>query len=182
MLIGHTGIRGPQMTRFVTEDSGQDDGWIRSSLMVEPGWIDYNGHMNVAFYVLAFDRATDVFLDHVGLGEQYLQLEGGSTFTAEMNVSYIREVRKGDGLRFETRLLGYDDKRIHYFHSMYHSEEGYLAATNECLSLHMNMQTRRVAQLPEGPLNALERLKRDQEKLPIPDRLGRKIALGRHKF
>ena len=59
MLIGHTGIRGPQMTRFVTEDSGQDDGWIRSSLTVEPGWIDYNGHMNVAFYVLAFDRATD---------------------------------------------------------------------------------------------------------------------------
>ena len=99
---------------------------------VQDAWIDYNGHMNVGYYVVAFDMATDCLLDRVDLGAGHLDSRGGSTFTAEMNVSYIREVFQGAPLIFTTQVLGYDDKRLRYVHAMYHAEEGYLAATNEC--------------------------------------------------
>ena len=146
------------------------------SLPVEKAWVDYNGHMNVAYYVLAFDRATDFFLDKVSLGEGYLKSQGGSTFTVEMNVSYIREVHLNDPLVFTTQLLGFDDKRIHYFHAMYHAEEGFLAATNECLGLHMDMSVRRVSPIPDVQRDALRAVASAQAHLPRPERVGRVMA------
>jgi acyl-CoA thioester hydrolase len=88
---------------------------------VRPEWIDHNGHMNVAYYVLGFDYATDAFFDYLGLGQSYLQRANGSTFAVEMNVSYVREVHEGDPLVFRTWLLGHDHKRLHYYHEMYHA-------------------------------------------------------------
>ncbi len=143
------------------------------SLRVDPAWVDYNGHMNVAYYVLAFDRATDHFLDRIDMGEKYLKRCNGSTFTAEMNVSYIREVHKDDPLVFTTQLLGFDDKRVHYFHAMHHAEEGFLAATNECLSLHMDMSVRRVAPIPDAQRRVLSSIMERQADLDRPDRVGR---------
>ena len=67
---------------------------------VRPEWIDHNGHMNVAYYVLGFDYATDAFFDYLGLGQSYLQRANGSTFAVEMNVSYVREVHEGDRVVF----------------------------------------------------------------------------------
>lgn len=142
-------------------------------LDVDDSWVDYNGHMNVAYYVLAFDRATDHFLDRIDLGEGYLKRCNGSTFTAEMNVSYIREVHKGAPLVFTTQLLGFDDKRVHYFHAMYHREEGFLAASNECLSLHMDMNTRRVAPIPDAQKEVLASIAESQRHLDRPSRVGR---------
>jgi acyl-CoA thioester hydrolase len=112
---------------------------------VQPGWIDHNDHLNMGYYVVAFDLATDAFLDHLGLGPTYKQEAGVATFTLESHVAYLREVRGEAPLRFETRLLAFDAKRIHYFHEMYHAQENYLAATNELLSLHVSRQTRRAA-------------------------------------
>ena len=145
---------------------------------VRPEWIDYNGHMNVAYYVLAFDHATDAFLDHVGLDEAYRDEFGGSTFTAEAHVTYQREVAEGDPLRFTTQLLGYDRKRIHYIHFMYHETEGFLAATSEWLSLHVEMAKRRVAEMPPPILARLEAVERAQADLPTPPEAGRAIKLG----
>ena len=99
----------------------------------------------MGYYLVVFDRATDAFLHQVGLTAELREGTGATTFTLEAHVNYLNELREGDPLRFTTRLLGFDHKRIHYFHEMYHATEGYLAATNELMSLHVNHSTRRSA-------------------------------------
>ena len=146
---------------------------------VRPEWIDYNGHMNVAYYVLAFDHATDAFLDYLGLDEGHREENGGSTFAAESHVVYCREVAEGDPLRFTTQLIDFDGKRLRYFHRMYHETEGYLAATNELLSLYVDLERRRVAEMPEPILARLAAIREAQAGLPIPAEVGRGIALKR---
>lgn len=146
---------------------------------VRPEWIDYNGHMNVAYYVLAFDHATDAFLDYIGLTDAHRLEAGGSTFAAESHVTYQREVAEGDPLRFTTQLLGFDRKRIHYFHQMYHETEGYLAATNELLSLYVDLNRRRVTEMPEPILERLQAIRDSQRALAKPLEAGQSIALKR---
>ena len=115
---------------------------------VRPEWIDHNGHMNVAYYMLAFDHATDAFYDYVGVGFAYKESSDYSTFSLEGHITYDREVMVGDILRFTTQLLDFDEKRLHYIHQMYHAEEGYLAATNELIGIHIDMSIRRSAPMP----------------------------------
>ena len=144
---------------------------------VHPDWIDYNGHMNVAYYVLAFDHATDAFLDHVGMGKRYLAETNCSVFTAEAHVTYEQEVRLDDPLRFETQVLAADSKRIHYFHTMYHEEQGYLAATNELLILHVDMSARRVSPMPASVQARVGEIAAAHDVLGRPPQVGRMIGL-----
>ena len=85
---------------------------------VKPEWIDHNGHMNVAFFVLAFDEATDAAYEHWGIGMDYPEASGCSVFTLGINVDYLGELFEGDAIVIETELVDYDAKRIHYFHRM----------------------------------------------------------------
>jgi acyl-CoA thioester hydrolase len=144
---------------------------------VLPGWIDYNGHMNVAYYLMAFDQATDAFLDCIGLDDAHRETHGGSTFAAETHINYLREVAEGDPLRFTTQLLGYDTKRMHYFNCMYHAEQGFLAATSEWLSLYIDLRVRRVAAMPEAILGRLGAVMQAHRRLPLPPQAGRVIRI-----
>src|SRR5690242_16223579 len=101
-------------------------------------WIDYNGHMNVAYYLLAFDRGTDGLLDHLGLGGRYRAATNHSIYVLEAHLTYEREVKEGDPIRIATQLLDADGKRLHVFHRMFHETAGYLAATNELMALHVD--------------------------------------------
>lgn len=144
---------------------------------VEPAWIDYNGHMNVAYYLLAFDRATDLFLDFVGLDQAQRKASNGTTFAAETHLCYHRELMVAAPLKVATQLLSYDSKRLRYLHRMYHEEEGYLAATAEVLSLYIELETRRVGQLP-GPVAArLAAIHGAHKSLGIPKEAGKAIQL-----
>lgn len=145
--------------------------------VVLPEWIDYNGHMNLAYYVLAFDYATDVFLDYLGLTESFRTAHDSSTFAAEIHVSYARELHVGDAFRIYTQLLDYDEKRIHYFHRMTHLGEGWLAAGNELMSLHMDMSARRVAPMHPDILANLAGLMSDHARLPLPAEAGRAMGI-----
>ena len=140
--------------------------------LIVPEWIDYNGHMNVAYYVLVFDRATDDFFDFMGLTTAYRAAGNVSAFTAEMHVNYIREVKEGDEIFVTTQLLDYDAKRFHYFHSMYHAEQRYLAATSELLCLYVDMYMRRVTQMPPPILDRLAEIKQSHAALPLPEQVG----------
>lgn len=145
--------------------------------VVRPEWIDYNGHMNVAYYLLAFDHACDAFLDFIGLDEAYRGRTGGTTFAAECHVTYQREVGVGDRLRFDTQLIGFDEKRIHYFQRMHHDEEGYLAATTEWMSLHVDSTARRVAPMPREITDRLAAIAATHRSLPRPPEAGRVIGI-----
>lgn len=146
---------------------------------VDPAWIDYNGHMNLAYYVLAFDHATDVFFDYLGLGVAYLEANNCSTFALESHVTYGREMKSGEPMRFETQLLDHDAKRLHYMHFMYHAEEGYLASTNELISLHVDMTQRRSAPMPQSIIERVDQVAATHSALPRPPQAGRVISLGR---
>ena len=73
-----------------------------------------------------------------------------STFTLGSNIDYLREVHEGDQLRLTTQLMDYDYKRLHYYHCMYNEDQGFLAATNECLTMYINMETRRSTPFSEA--------------------------------
>jgi len=145
--------------------------------VVQPEWIDENGHLNMGYYVVVFDRATDAFLDHIGLTREYKADHEVTTFSLESHVTYLRELHEGDPLRFETQLLAFDAKRIHYFHRMLHAEQRFLAATNELMSLHVSQATRRAAPLADSIRERLTRLLALHASLPRPAQAGRRIGL-----
>ena len=105
--------------------------------------------MNVGYYVVAFDKATDTLCQQFGCGWEYTRDKIGMTFVLEAHVTYDREVKEGDALRITTQILDHDAKRIHYIHAMYHANEGYLAATNELML--MNIDYADAAARPPGP-------------------------------
>jgi acyl-CoA thioester hydrolase len=145
---------------------------------VRPEWIDYNGHMNMGYYVVVFDLASDEFFRWIGLDEAHRRASRVTTFALEAHVTYHREVREGDPLRFTTLLLGHDAKRLHYFHQMYHAEEGYLAATNELMSLHVSEETRRGAPMAPEILERLRLIQTAHDRLPRPPQVGRRLGLS----
>src|SRR5579875_1681906 len=141
---------------------------------VQPEWTDYNGHMNLAYYMLVFDHATDCLFDHLDLGR-----DNHSLFALEAHVTYEQELNAGDPVRVTTQLLDCDAKRLHYFHRMYHATEGYLAATNELISIHVDLATRRSTPLPQAALAWLEALLAAHRHLPRPPQAGRVIGIRR---
>ena len=145
--------------------------------VVEPGWIDYNQHMNLAYYVLAFDKATDVFFEHVGLDESYRKTTGFSTFLLETHVRYLHEMKLGDPLRFELQLLDYDPKRLHYFQTMYHAEHGFPAATTELLFINVDTGAGRSVAMPDDVLRKLETIMNTHRHLPVPGDVGRVMGI-----
>ena len=147
--------------------------------VVRREWIDHNQHMNVGYYLVVFDFATDEFFRWVGLDDAHRRAREVTTFCLEAHVTYHQEVREGDPLRFTTVLLGHDAKRLHYIHQMYHAKDGYLAATNELMSLHVSQATRRSAPMAAEILERLARIQAAHDALPRPPQVGRTIGLAR---
>jgi acyl-CoA thioester hydrolase len=133
--------------------------------------------MNMGYYLVVFDLATDEWMQVVGLDAGHRRTHQVSTFCLEAHVTYHREVREGDPLRFTTRLLGFDAKRLHYIHEMYHAEAGYLVATNELMSLHVSQATRRGAPMAPAVLERLGRIQMAHDRLPRPPQVGRVMGL-----
>lgn len=145
---------------------------------VLPEWLDYNEHMNVAYYVLAFDHATDAFANHIGIGWDHTKTTRGSIFIVEAHIAYLREVVKDDPLRFATHVLDFDERRIHFAHEMYQDEAGYLAATNELMMLHVDLDKRGAVPMPAPVLISLGDLRDSHAKLPRPKGLSRPMGLS----
>lgn len=152
--------------------------FVSDRIVVRPEWIDYNGHMNVAFYIKAFDEAFDELYLLLGLDGETVKRTGISTFTVEMHITYQREVKEGDRLRITTQLVDFDAKRMHFIQCMYHAEKGFLAATDEWLIMCVDLGRRKAVALPE-PLRAfLSEVKRAHAPLPLPPEAGRHVSLA----
>ena len=145
--------------------------------VVRPEWIDSNGHMNMAYYVLVFDLATDRLYDALGIGNAYREATGFSCFTAETHTLYEREVHVGERLRIGTFLLGADAKRLHYFHEMFPVDSGVRSAAQELMALHIDLSARRVAPFPPDRAEVLAETVRDHAPGGPPKGAGRRIAL-----
>ena len=146
---------------------------------VRTEWIDYNGHMNLAYYVLVFDHATDDLLDHIGMDEAFRDANGGSVFVVEAHVTYENEALEGDDLSVTTQVLDFDAKRMHVFHRMTLEGSDETIATNELMILYVDMKTRRSAPIPRSILGKLNNLRESQKSIPKPKQAGRSIGIRR---
>jgi acyl-CoA thioester hydrolase len=151
--------------------------FVSSVMRVDPAWIDYNGHLNMAYYNVLFDRAVDEFFELLGCGLAYVSECRHSCFTAEAHVRYLRELHADDQVRVTLQLIDFDAKRMHYFEHLFHATEGWVSATSENMSLHVDMQAKRTAPFPETIAVALARMKAIHSRLPHPEAVGRRIAV-----
>lgn len=146
---------------------------------VPPEWIDYNGHMNVAYYLMAFDRALDEMFDMLGLGEGLVATHRMGPMALVNQIHYIDELLEGQQFACEIQLLDADHKRIHFFCTMLHLDKGTEAATYEALSMNVDLEARRSADYPEECRLRVERLLAAHSDLPRPARAGATIGIRR---
>ncbi len=150
--------------------------FVSSVRRVKPEWIDYNGHLNMAYYNVLFDTAVDEFYALLGIGADYLK-RGFSTFTAECHVRYLREIGLTDPVRVSLVLVAVDAKRMHTFKQLIHAEEGWVSATSENLSLHVDMGARKVAPFPPDIAERLTATAQAHAAAPRDPAIGRRVAM-----
>jgi len=144
---------------------------------VLPEWIDFNDHMNVAYYVLAFDQGVDALWNEFGITEEHVREMRSSTFAVEAHISYKRELNLDDPFIVTAQILAFDEKRIHQFQRLYHAESRYLAATAEWMTLHVDLETRRVAPWSPQILADITKVANAQGDWPYPQDAGRQMGV-----
>ncbi|MBB6309330.1 thioesterase family protein [Xanthobacter tagetidis] len=152
--------------------------FVSSAMKVEREWIDYNGHLNMAYYNLLFDRAVDEASQLLGLGPDYAETCGASFFTAEAHVRYLRELKPESPVRVTLRLVDYDDKRLHLFQTLHHAIEGWESATCEQVAIHVDLASRRAVPFPDDVLALVATMRAAHAALPRPEGLGRSVAMA----
>ncbi|NNC77426.1 MAG: thioesterase family protein [Woeseiaceae bacterium] len=135
-------------------------------------WIDVNNHMNVAYYVLAFDLGVDALWRTFGITDDYIRTSNGSTFAVESHIIYLRELKVNEPFIITSQVIGFDDKRVHQFQRMYHEAEGYLAATAEWMNLHVDLGSRRVTPWPDAIRNRIGEFQKSHAHVAEPLELG----------
>jgi acyl-CoA thioester hydrolase len=144
---------------------------------VEPRWIDHNGHLNMAYYNVIMDDSVGDFFTAIGLGRDYKKQRNASTMTAECHVRYLREVHLGDPLQVSILMIAADEKRMHFFEELRHATEGWLSATSENISLHIDMSVRKVAPFPPDIAERIQAVATAHSRTPRPEGVGRRIQM-----
>jgi acyl-CoA thioester hydrolase len=143
--------------------------------MVLPEWIDANGHLNLAYYIVLFDQATDALFDVLGLGSDYRHATDNGTFAVETHNRYENELLVDERVRVSTQILGADDKRLYLAHEMFRGPER--VATQELMYLHVSLATRRVTPFPPDLAARVAAASAAHASLSRPDWAGRRIAM-----
>jgi acyl-CoA thioester hydrolase len=168
---------------MMTDTAAHEDTLLRptpflsSVMQIEPQWIDYNGHLNMAYYNVMFDRAIDQMWLKLGIGPGYMKERNGSSFTAECHVRYLREIHLGDPVQISIILLEADEKRLHTFEELRHATEGWLSATSENMTMHIDMAARKVAPFPPDIRARIQAVAQAHAAILRPDGVGRKVAM-----
>jgi len=144
---------------------------------VLPEWIDVNNHMNVAYYLLAFDKAVDALWEQFGITNDYINVSNSSTFAVESHITWQRELNVNAPYIITAQLLAYDEKRIHQFMRMYHAQDRFLAATAEWLNLHVDLDIRKVAPWPDDIRAQIEAFADRQDDCGWPAEAGHQMSV-----
>jgi acyl-CoA thioester hydrolase len=152
---------------------------VSSMMRVEPAWIDHNGHLNMAYYHVLFDRAADEAFDLAGIGTGYVKARNLSFFAVEVHVRYLRELKVDEPVRATFQLIDYDSKRMHFFQQLFHATEGWISATSENLALHVDLAKKKTTPFPDDVVATLKRLKVAHGRLPRPEAAGRSVGIPR---
>jgi carnitine 3-dehydrogenase len=141
-------------------------------------WLDYNGHMTDAAYLIAFGDGLAAFFRYIGDDEAY-RATGNTFFTAETHINYYKEMKLGETFSIETEVLGCDEKRMHLFHRMYHGKTKELVATNEIMQLHVNQKAGKVVPMRSDLYDALSAVGKAHKKLKKPKEMGSVMKVKR---
>ena len=152
--------------------------YVSSPMDIEKAWIDYNGHLNMAYYNVLFDRCADEAFEVMGLGPSYARDRKMTIYTAEAHICYVRELHLGDAVTVTFHLIDNDEKRLRSYQEIHHAD-GWLAATSEALSLHIDMAGPRVAPFPADIMPKVEAMRAAHAGLAMPERAGRSIGINR---
>ncbi|WP_247267327.1 MULTISPECIES: thioesterase family protein [Pseudomonas] len=142
-----------------------------------PDWVDYNGHLRDAFYLLIFSYATDALMDRLGMDSNNREASGHSLFTLELHLNYLHEVKLGAEVEVRTQIIGHDSKRLHLYHSLHLAGDDKELAGNEQMLLHVDLAGPRSAPFTPDTLSRLQAIAAEQVDLPVPAYIGRVIAL-----
>lgn len=160
--------------------SHTSDRIYKNTFTAPADWEDDNGHMNMGYYLVAFDEfGTDYFYDEIGVAWEYRHAHNKSMFTLAANIDFVVEAMTGDTFRIDTLLLDCDYKRLHYINLMIHEESGDLISTNECLAMHVDMEIRRSDPFPDDMQRKFEALLAEHKKLKLPTQTFRKLGIRR---
>ncbi len=152
-----------------------ENGVVSCAATVKRDWLDYNDHMNVAYYVLAFDLAIDAFKEVIGISREYIERERRSTVALESHITYRQEASLGDELRIDTRVIDFDGQRAHVYQEMYRDDQ--LLASQETLSISFDTAARKSCMFDDAITQGYERMVAAQRKLPLPEWLGRSVEI-----
>ncbi|OPA82605.1 4-hydroxybenzoyl-CoA thioesterase [Pseudomonas fluorescens] len=148
---------------------------------IQPEWVDYNGHLRDAFYLLIFSYATDALMDTLGLDSDNREASGHSLFTLELHLNYLHEVKLGAEVEVHTQLIAHDAKRLHLYHSLHQVGDDKALAGNEQMLLHVDLAGPHATPFSEATLERLNAISAAQADLPRPALLGRVIGLPAKK-
>ena len=125
---------------------------LLSTTKIINDWTDYNGHMNLAFYILVFDKGAEEILSKFKMGEQSAKTTKKSTMAVESHTTYNNEVKENEEVDVYLSYFNHDKKRLHYKLEMYEKSKNILSATTEVLSLYIDLNIRKVAEFENEKL------------------------------
>ena len=152
--------------------------FVSNVMEIQKDWIDYNGHLNMAYYNVLFDWCADAAFELMGMGPDYARKRRLTTYTAEVHICYVRELHLDHPVTASLQILDHDEKRIRFFQELRHVD-GWLAATSENLMLHVDMAGPKVAPFPADIMEKVEAMATAHASLPVPERAGRAIGIRR---
>ena len=138
-------------------------------------WVDYNGHLRDAFYLLIFSYATDGFMERIGVDPQR---DNHSLFTLECHLNFLHEVKLGTEVQVRTRVLAHDRKRVQMYHTLHRLGDDKVLAASEQMLLHVDLQGPKSAVFSEATVTVLAGLLDQQQGWPVAEYAGRRIGLG----
>lgn len=152
--------------------------YLSDFMDIQPEWIDFNGHLNMAYYGVLFDQSVDQAFLEFGLGPDYRERTGFTTYSAEFHIRYLRELHMGDRVRASFQILDAGPKAFHFVQELIH-EDGWVAATGEGISLHVDQSGPRVAPYPAEIKQKIYAMAAAHADLPVPDYIGKPMAIRR---
>ena len=152
--------------------------YVSPLMQLEKDWIDYNGHLNMAYYNVLFDRGCDGIFELLGMGPGYAATRKLTVYTAEAHVRYERELHLGDRVYSTVQLIDHDAKRLHLYQELVH-KDGWLAASCEGMTLHVDMSGPSVTPFPNDVAEKIAAIAKTHSTLPRPEAIGRPIGIRR---
>ena len=161
------GIDGPYKVPFLmTEQTVRSD------------WIDYNGHMNVAYYTLAFDLSLDEFFENIlGLGPSYVERSKSGPYSLQAQYHYFDELLEGEKFYVKAYLRDANRKCIHIVMEMFNSKENSLSALCEQVLINVDLQTRKSVEYPDWAQSRINNILKSFEEIDFPEKTGASIGL-----